>query len=142
METSSKLNSTLFIRGILMTEVIWKDPQTGKVWKRIGKCNHCGGCCTVFCPFFRWIALKDIKAGTVLSFKDLGDNKVMKSYCTIFDTDKEVKLQCVQCRPDIRKNYPSNPLITPPLCGFKWVDEEGNEWRREKQDYRLGVLKK
>ena len=141
METSSKLNPTLFIRGILMTEVIWKDPQTGKVWKRIGECNRCGGCCTTLCPFFKLVALRDIKKNEEI--KEIGiSGGALMAVCEVFDKDIEVSKSGFRCDLKARQRFPSDPLHTPEGCSFKWIDEEGNLWRRDLHDYRLGKLRK
>jgi len=122
-------------------EIIWIDPQTGKKWYRRGKCKHCGGCCTTWCPYLYFEALRDIKKGEKFfgAGEDYG-NILLK--CAIFDKDITVNTPCIKgCTLKTRKEFPSSPLITPPKCGFYWVDEEGNKWRREEHDYSKGVLK-
>jgi len=122
-------------------EVTWKDPQTGKVWRRIGKCNRCGGCCTTRCPYFKLVALRDIKKGEEI--KEIGySGGALIAVCEVFDKNIVVSKRGFRCTPEARKKFPYNPLCTPEGCGFKWVDEEGNLWEKQKHDYRLGRLGK
>jgi len=118
--------------------VTWVDPQTGEVWYRKGQCNHCGGCCSTYCPYLRFIALRDIKKGE--SFVGIGKQYGnMIAVCDVFDSDIVVKTGCVACTPQARKNFPSTPLVTPECCGYYWVNSEGKRWVRQEHDYTKGV---
>ena len=122
-------------------QITWIDPQTGKVWYRIGECNHCGACCVTTCPYLKIVALRDIKAGE--EFKGVGkDSGNIIFLCEVFHEDVTVNTGCVRgCTLKARLEFPRTPLSTPKCCSFYWVDEEGNIWEREKQNYAKGVLK-
>ncbi|MEM2284555.1 MAG: hypothetical protein QXL29_08140 [Zestosphaera sp.] len=82
---------------------------------KVGECRRCGRCCDLHCPHFKWVALRNIKAGeTFESGKDAG---YIAAYCDIYDQP----ITSNGCTPEQRKNFPFNPHQTPPKCGFKWV---------------------
>jgi len=84
------------------------------VWKGLSPT----GCCDLHCPHFRWIALKDIKAGEVFeSGKDVG---YIIAYCDIFDKP----ITEGGCTLEQRKGFPLDPSQTPAKCGFKWVEAQ------------------
>jgi len=121
--------------------VTWKDPQTGEIWYRKGKCNHCGGCCTTWCPHLYFVALRDIKKGEVFRGTGIKYGNVLLK-CDIFDKDITVNTQDVKgCSLKVRKEFPSSPLLTPECCGYYWVNKEGKKWKREEHDYSMGVIK-
>ena len=120
-------------------EVVWIDPQTGKRWIRKGKCIHCAHCCSTLCPHLYFVALRDIKKGE--KFYGIGTTSGnLIALCDVFDKDVTVNMgNCVRgCSLRVRKSFPSSPLETPTGCGYYWVDEEGNRWK--KPDYRKGVV--
>jgi len=115
----------------------WKDPHTGKIYIRKGKCNHCGACCSTCCPYLKIVALRDIKKGE--SFKGVGEDKGnIIMLCEIFDKPITVNTGCIRgCSLEVRKTFPRSPLVTPECCSFYWVDEDGKKW--ERKDYSMGV---
>jgi len=128
--------------GVLMAEVQWVDPQTGKVWYRRGECTFCGGCCTTLCPHLKFTVLRDFHFDE--GFYGVGKDKGnIIAVCDIFNEDVTVDAGCVRgCTLKVRKEFPSSPLNTVCGCAFYWVDEEGKKWTQENHDYRYGVLER
>ncbi|MHA1795614.1 MAG: hypothetical protein ACTSUK_05845 [Promethearchaeota archaeon] len=121
-------------------KVLWTDAQTGEVYERRGTCSHCGGCCCVQCPYFQFIVLRDLKKGEVITGKDIGEGKEIKSHCLIFDKDIDVNLKGVKCPLRAREEFPSSPLVTPAYCTYYWVNvKTGKRWK--KRDYSKGAKK-
>jgi len=90
------------------------DPH--KKYRRVGECRRCGRCCDLHCPHFKFMALRDIRAGeTFQSGKDYG---YIMAICDIFDKD----VTSNGCTLHQRMNFPYDPFQTPPKCGFKWVE--------------------
>jgi Fe-S-cluster containining protein len=84
------------------------DPH--KKYKRMGECRRCGRCCDLFCPYLRWIANRDIKAGEI--FQDTGIGQPIMAICT------------ANPKPKACADFPPDPWSTPEKCGYYWVEVE------------------
>jgi len=83
------------------------DPH--KKYKRVGECRRCGRCCDLHCPYFRWVANRDIKKGEVI--EETGIDAPIMAMCT------------ADPKPEACAKFPTDPWQTPPKCGYKWVEE-------------------
>jgi len=90
----------------------------GKWYKRVGKCNGCGGCCSP----------------RTLAWDEQG-KKMLKVYfdtktpCPDYDSTKKLrKCKCYNTRPKACRNFPEHPLQTRFLkknkikCSYSWVE--------------------
>ena len=82
------------------------DPH--KKYQRVGECRRCGRCCDLYCPFLKWHVNRDLKAGE--EFVDTGIGQPIMAVCT------------ADPKPEMCKNFPTNPWQTPPKCGFSWIE--------------------
>ncbi len=87
-------------------------------WK--GECRHCGACCDITCKYFRWIALRDIKAGEFLVG---GMGHDMRSLCMAYAYPDE-KRDAPACTRAVLEDFPFGPASRRPGCGFYWPTEE------------------
>lgn len=98
---------------------LWK-PEMGIIRK--GKCRRCGRCCASRigeCPYFRFVAVKDIPKGAEIS--QTGEGTSLVSKCLIFDEPTTWR----HCTPEVRKSFPSMPTQLLGNCGFWFVDDKG-----------------
>jgi hypothetical protein len=98
--------------------MIFKHGEGDKIvhYEKLGSCRHCGECCALSCPQFKWEVLRNIRRGEAI--KSGVDNGAIRSACLCFN-DKEYTEG--GCTPEVRANYPSSPFSTLPGCGFHWV---------------------
>jgi len=92
------------------------DPH--RKYVKVGNCRRCGRCCDLHCPQFKWVALKDIRAGE--TFKSGIDVGFIKAVCEIFDKP----ITEGSCTLEVRKGFPFNPGQVPPQCGFRFEAEQ------------------
>ncbi len=94
------------------------DPH--KKYKRVGECRHCGRCCDSGCPYFRFEANRDIRAGERFGLSEIGIEGAIMAICTVHDNpEKRATVYGGSC-----VDVPTHPLNTFETCGFKWVEEE------------------
>ncbi len=89
--------------------------------KKTGECDRCGKCCGLHCPFFSWIALRDIKKGE--SFASGLKAGAIKAHCSIFNT----YIIEGSCTRYLRLNFPFNAIQRPPKCGYTFVEAKESE---------------
>jgi len=76
----------------------------------MGECRRCGRCCDLHCPYFRWIANREIKNEEI--FIGTGIDFPIMALCT------------ADPKPEMCINFPSDPWQTPAKCGYFWIEVE------------------
>lgn len=91
------------------------------MWIRSGKCNQCGKCCVMYCPYFSWVAGKDIKKGEIIT--ETGIDKPIYSVCSI---QHSIEKQDNSIFGGSCFTFPTDPFQTEQKCNYKWVEVPDN----------------